>query len=151
MAATKLFDLIGRVAVVTGLWEHEIFYVLEGKVEFHCEDQVETVGAGETVFLPKGKAHAYYMGRTGSAAFRRARRKSHLDARRLVIPRPTWSRPPRRKGRLLARPRTQLRWTSFFASSRCQAKRSASTARSQRFDGAANTEEYMNEKDSKCS
>ena len=43
------------------LWEHEIFFVLEGKIEFHCEDQVETVGPGETIFLPKGKAHAFYI------------------------------------------------------------------------------------------
>jgi quercetin dioxygenase-like cupin family protein len=43
------------------LWEHEIFYVLEGEIEFHCEDQVEAVGPGETIFLPKGKAHAFYL------------------------------------------------------------------------------------------
>jgi quercetin dioxygenase-like cupin family protein len=43
------------------LWEHEIFSVLEGKIEFHCGDQVETVGPGETIFLPKGKAHAFYI------------------------------------------------------------------------------------------
>ncbi len=27
--------------------QHEIFSVLEGKIEFHCEDQVETVGPGD--------------------------------------------------------------------------------------------------------
>jgi quercetin dioxygenase-like cupin family protein len=43
------------------LWEHEIFYVLQGKIEFHCEDQVKSVGPGETIFLPKGKAHAFYI------------------------------------------------------------------------------------------
>jgi quercetin dioxygenase-like cupin family protein len=43
------------------LWEHEIYFVLEGKIEFHCEDQVETIGPGETIFLPKGKAHAFYI------------------------------------------------------------------------------------------
>ena len=44
------------------LWEHEIFSVLEGKIEFHVEDhQVQTVGPGETIFLPKGKAHAFYI------------------------------------------------------------------------------------------
>jgi quercetin dioxygenase-like cupin family protein len=44
------------------LWEHEIFSVLEGKIEFHVEDhQVQTVGSGETIFLPKGKAHAFYI------------------------------------------------------------------------------------------
>ena len=43
------------------LWEHEIYFVLEGKIEFHCEDQVETIGPGETIFLPKAKAHAFYI------------------------------------------------------------------------------------------
>ena len=43
------------------LSEHEIFHVLEGQIEFHCEDQVETVNAGETIFLPKEKAHAFYI------------------------------------------------------------------------------------------
>ena len=43
------------------LWEHEIFSVLEGRIEFHCEDQVESVGPGETIFLPKGKPHAFYI------------------------------------------------------------------------------------------
>jgi quercetin dioxygenase-like cupin family protein len=42
-------------------FEHEIFSVLEGEIEFHIEDQVETVGAGVTIFLPKGKAHAFYI------------------------------------------------------------------------------------------
>jgi quercetin dioxygenase-like cupin family protein len=43
------------------LSEHEIFHVLEGQIEFHCEDQVEMVNAGETIFLPKEKAHAFYI------------------------------------------------------------------------------------------
>jgi quercetin dioxygenase-like cupin family protein len=43
------------------LWEHEMYFVLEGKIEFHCENQVETVDAGKTIFLPKGKAHAFYI------------------------------------------------------------------------------------------
>ena len=43
------------------LWEHEIYFVLEGKIEFHCGDQVETVGPGETIFLPAEKAHAFYI------------------------------------------------------------------------------------------
>ena len=43
------------------LWEHEIYFVLEGKIEFHCGDQVKTVGPGETIFLPAGKAHAFYI------------------------------------------------------------------------------------------
>jgi quercetin dioxygenase-like cupin family protein len=43
------------------LFEHEIFSVLEGKIEFHIEDQVETVDPGKTIFLPKRKAHAFYI------------------------------------------------------------------------------------------
>ncbi len=43
------------------LWEHEIYFVLEGKIEFHCEDQVKMVSPGETIFLPKRKAHAFYI------------------------------------------------------------------------------------------
>jgi quercetin dioxygenase-like cupin family protein len=43
------------------LFEHEIFSVLEGKMEFHVEDQVETVGPGETIFLPERQAHAFYI------------------------------------------------------------------------------------------
>ena len=43
------------------LWEHEIYFVLEGKIEFHCGAQIETVGPGETIFLPKAKAHAFYI------------------------------------------------------------------------------------------
>jgi uncharacterized cupin superfamily protein len=43
------------------LWEHEIYVVLKDKIEFHCAAQVETVGPGETIFLPKGKAHAFYI------------------------------------------------------------------------------------------
>ena len=38
-----------------------MYFVLEGKIEFHCENQVETVDAGKTIFLPKGKAHAFYI------------------------------------------------------------------------------------------
>lgn len=43
------------------LWEHEIFSVLEGVIEFHCGDQVHTVSQGETIFLPKGEAHAFHI------------------------------------------------------------------------------------------
>jgi quercetin dioxygenase-like cupin family protein len=41
-------------------WEHELYYVLEGKMQFYCEDQVLPVQAGEVVFLPQGKPHAFY-------------------------------------------------------------------------------------------
>lgn len=43
------------------LWEHEVFHVLEGKMEFHCGDQIHMVEVGETIFLPKGQAHAFYI------------------------------------------------------------------------------------------
>jgi quercetin dioxygenase-like cupin family protein len=42
-------------------WEHEMYYVLEGSIEFYCEDKVLTVGQGEVVFLPQGKPHAFYI------------------------------------------------------------------------------------------
>jgi quercetin dioxygenase-like cupin family protein len=43
------------------LSEHEIFHILEGRMEFHCEEQVEMINAGETIFPPKQKAHAFYI------------------------------------------------------------------------------------------
>ncbi len=43
-------------------WEHETYYVLEGVMEFYCGDsEVMVVTAGEMVFLPQGKAHAFYI------------------------------------------------------------------------------------------
>lgn len=42
-------------------WEHEMYYVFEGTMEFYCEDKVLTVGPGEVVFLPQGKPHAFYI------------------------------------------------------------------------------------------
>lgn len=42
-------------------WEHEMYYVLEGTLEFYCEAQVLVVSAGEVMFLPQGKAHAFYI------------------------------------------------------------------------------------------
>ncbi|WP_310427963.1 cupin domain-containing protein [Chamaesiphon sp. VAR_48_metabat_135_sub] len=43
-------------------WEHETYYVLEGVMEFYCGDsEVMVVNAGEMVFLPQGKAHAFYI------------------------------------------------------------------------------------------
>ncbi|MGI4942439.1 MAG: cupin domain-containing protein [Janthinobacterium lividum] len=40
--------------------EHELFYILEGTIEFFCEGYESSfvVGQGETVFLPQAKAHA---------------------------------------------------------------------------------------------
>jgi mannose-6-phosphate isomerase-like protein (cupin superfamily) len=39
--------------------EHELYFVLEGTMRFYCEDKVLDVGAGDVVFLPQGKAHAF--------------------------------------------------------------------------------------------
>lgn len=40
-------------------WEHELYFVLEGSMRFYCEDKILDIGAGEVVFLPQGKAHAF--------------------------------------------------------------------------------------------
>ena len=42
-------------------WEHELYYLLEGRMEFYCESEILSIGAGEAVFLPQGKAHAFYI------------------------------------------------------------------------------------------
>jgi len=42
-------------------YEHEIYYILEGIMEFYCEDKVLLVRAGEVIFLPQGKPHAFYI------------------------------------------------------------------------------------------
>jgi mannose-6-phosphate isomerase-like protein (cupin superfamily) len=39
--------------------EHELYFVLEGSMRFYCEDNVLDIKAGEVVFLPQGKAHAF--------------------------------------------------------------------------------------------
>ena len=39
--------------------EHELYFVLEGRMRFYCEDKTLDIGAGEVVFLPQGKAHAF--------------------------------------------------------------------------------------------
>ena len=39
--------------------EHELYFVLEGSMRFYCEDKTLDVGAGDVVFLPQGKAHAF--------------------------------------------------------------------------------------------
>ena len=39
--------------------EHELYFVLEGTMRFYCEDKTLDIGAGEVVFLPQGKAHAF--------------------------------------------------------------------------------------------
>jgi mannose-6-phosphate isomerase-like protein (cupin superfamily) len=39
--------------------EHELYFVLEGAMRFYCEDKTLDIGAGDVVFLPQGKAHAF--------------------------------------------------------------------------------------------
>jgi quercetin dioxygenase-like cupin family protein len=41
--------------------EDEIFYVLEGEMEAYLGDEVLRIGAGETLFLPRGEPHAWYI------------------------------------------------------------------------------------------
>jgi quercetin dioxygenase-like cupin family protein len=43
------------------VWEHEMYYVLEGVMEFYCEDKVFQIGPGESAFLPAGKPHSFYI------------------------------------------------------------------------------------------
>jgi mannose-6-phosphate isomerase-like protein (cupin superfamily) len=40
--------------------EHELYFVLEGSMRFYCEDKILEIKAGEVVFLPQGKAHAFH-------------------------------------------------------------------------------------------
>src|SRR6516164_1612558 len=39
--------------------EHELYFVLQGTMRFYCEDKILDIGAGDVVFLPQGKAHAF--------------------------------------------------------------------------------------------
>jgi quercetin dioxygenase-like cupin family protein len=41
--------------------EDEFFYVLSGSINFYTESQVFEVAAGESMFLPKGKPHAFLL------------------------------------------------------------------------------------------
>jgi quercetin dioxygenase-like cupin family protein len=41
--------------------QDEVFYILEGELEVYCMGQVRTARAGETVFLPRMHAHAFYF------------------------------------------------------------------------------------------
>ncbi len=45
------------------VYEHEMYYVLEGSSEFFVEGEEQSVlvGPGEFIFLPAGKAHAQYF------------------------------------------------------------------------------------------
>ena len=42
-------------------WEHEMYYVLEGTIEFYCDGKILNIGPGQVAFLPQGKAHAFYV------------------------------------------------------------------------------------------
>lgn len=41
--------------------EDETFYVLEGEMEAYLGDQVLRIGPGETLFIPHGEPHAWYI------------------------------------------------------------------------------------------
>jgi hypothetical protein len=38
-----------------------LYYLLEGRMEFYCDGEILSIGAGEVAFLPQGKAHAFYI------------------------------------------------------------------------------------------
>jgi quercetin dioxygenase-like cupin family protein len=48
--------------------EDEIFYVLEGEMEFTVSKEKIVAAAGSTVFLPKGVPHSVKVGEKGSRA-----------------------------------------------------------------------------------
>jgi uncharacterized cupin superfamily protein len=41
--------------------DDEFFYILAGSIRFYAEGQVFDVAAGESMFLPKGKPHAFLL------------------------------------------------------------------------------------------
>jgi choline dehydrogenase-like flavoprotein len=38
-----------------------LYYLLEGRMEFYCDDEILSICAGEIAFLPQGRAHAFYI------------------------------------------------------------------------------------------
>lgn len=42
-------------------WEHEIYYIIEGTLEAYCDGKVIVGRPGDTMFMPAGKAHAWYI------------------------------------------------------------------------------------------
>ena len=46
--------------------EDEIFYVLEGEIEFTVSKEKILAASGTTVFLPKGVPHSFKVGRSGA-------------------------------------------------------------------------------------
>jgi quercetin dioxygenase-like cupin family protein len=47
-------------------WENELYYVLEGNVDFYNGNELLSAGPGDTVFLPQGEANTFSV-RTPSA------------------------------------------------------------------------------------
>ena len=41
--------------------EHEFMYLLSGEIRFYIEAEVFTVTAGECIFIPRGKRHAFLI------------------------------------------------------------------------------------------
>ncbi|GAA2870995.1 hypothetical protein GCM10010517_31300 [Streptosporangium fragile] len=44
------------------LAEDELFYLLSGVAQFHCDGEVFTAGPGDVVFFPVGLAHSFVVG-----------------------------------------------------------------------------------------
>ncbi len=42
-------------------WEHEIYYILGGSLEAYCDGKVILARPEDSVFMPAGKAHAWYI------------------------------------------------------------------------------------------
>ncbi len=40
-------------------WEDEFYHVLEGRAEFHCDEQRFVAEAGDYVFIPQGSPHTF--------------------------------------------------------------------------------------------
>jgi quercetin dioxygenase-like cupin family protein len=49
------------------LGEDELFFVYDGSITFTANDETRTISAGESVFVPRGTAHAYRNDGPGAA------------------------------------------------------------------------------------
>lgn len=45
--------------------QDELLYILEGEIEAYTRDAVTTVSAGQSLFLPRDQAHAWYVNTPG--------------------------------------------------------------------------------------
>ena len=46
-------------------WEDELYYLLEGRMEFYCDDEVLSVGAGEVASCRKARpTHSIFAHRS---------------------------------------------------------------------------------------